>query len=34
MKYKNIIPYYFRINSAVEQFNKVLKYIFIKYLIG
>ena len=33
IKYKNIISYYFKINSTVKQFKKVLKHIFIKYLI-
>ena len=34
IKYKNIISYYFKINDTVKQFNRVLKYIFIKYLIS
>ena len=34
IKYKSIMLYYLKTNNAVEQFNKVLKHIFIKYLIS
>ena len=34
IKHKNIIFYYFKTNNAIKQFNKILKHIFIKYLIN